>query len=39
MADRQLIQEWLNKADEDFGFADSAIKESPYFAKICFHIH
>ena len=39
MADRQLIEEWLNKADEDFGFADSVMKESSYFAQICYHFH
>jgi len=37
MADPQLVQEWLNRADEDFGCADSVIEESPYFAQICFH--
>jgi len=39
MVDPQLVQEWLNKADEDFGFADSVMKESLYFAQICFHFH
>ena len=39
MAESQLIQEWLNKADEDFGFAASVMKESPYYAQICFHFH
>jgi HEPN domain-containing protein len=39
MADPQLVQEWLNKADEDFGFAASVLKESPYYAQICFHFH
>ena len=39
MADPQLVQEWLDKAEEDFGFAASVIKESPYFAQICFHFH
>jgi len=39
MADPQLVQEWLNKAEEDFGFAASVIKESPYYAQICFHFH
>jgi len=39
MADPQLVREWLNKAEEDFGFAASVIKESPYFAQICFHFH
>ena len=37
MADRQLVQLWLNKGDEDFGFADSSLKDSPYYAQICFH--
>ena len=39
MADPQLVQEWLDKAEEDFGFAASVIKESPYYAQICFHFH
>lgn len=39
MADRQLVQEWLDKADEDFGFAASILNESPYYAQICFHFH
>jgi len=39
MADYELVQEWLNKAEEDFGFAASVIKESPYYAQICFHFH
>jgi hypothetical protein len=28
MADPKLIQEWLQKADEDLGFAASIIEES-----------
>jgi HEPN domain-containing protein len=39
MADSELVREWLNKAEEDFGFAASVIQESPYFAQICFHFH
>jgi len=39
MVDPQLVLEWLNKAEEDFGFAASVIKESPYYAQICFHFH
>jgi hypothetical protein len=39
MADSELFQEWLNKAEEDFGFAASVIQQSPYFAQICFHFH
>ncbi len=37
MVDRRLIEEWLAKADEDYGFATSAIEDSPYHAQICFH--
>jgi len=39
MADPEVVQEWVNKAEEDFGFAVSVIKESPYYAQICFHFH
>jgi HEPN domain-containing protein len=39
MGDPQLVREWSDKAEEDFGFAASVIKESPYFAQICFHFH
>jgi HEPN domain-containing protein len=37
MADPKLIQEWLQKADEDLGFAVSIIEDSPFYAQICFH--
>ncbi len=39
MADPRLVQEWLAKADEDFGFAHSVFKDSLYYAQICFHFH
>jgi HEPN domain-containing protein len=39
MADPQIVQEWVNKADEDFGFAVSVIEISPYYSQICFHFH
>lgn len=39
MADHQVTNEWLNKADEDFEFAASVIEESPFYAQICFHFH
>ena len=39
MADHQVINEWLKKADEDLEFAASVIKESPFYAQICFHFH
>jgi HEPN domain-containing protein len=37
MADPKLVQEWLQKADEDLGFAASIIEDSPFYAQICFH--
>ncbi len=37
MVDRHIIEEWLRKADEDFGFASSVIHDTTYFAQICFH--
>jgi HEPN domain-containing protein len=37
MVDRRIIEEWLVKADEDFGFASSLLDESPYYAQLCFH--
>ncbi len=37
MADAKLIQEWLQKADEDLAFAESIIEDSPFYAQICFH--
>ncbi len=37
MVDRSIIEEWLSKADEDFGFASSVSEHSHYYAQICFH--
>ena len=39
MADPSVINEWLKKADEDFGFAASVIEDSTFYAQICFHFH
>ena len=39
MADPSIINEWLTKADEDFGFAVSVIEDSTFYAQICFHFH
>jgi HEPN domain-containing protein len=39
MADPKIVREWLQKADEDFHFAGSSLKESNYYAQICFHFH
>lgn len=38
MADPQVVQIWLDKADEDFNFASAAISEgNEFYAQICFH--
>lgn len=39
MADPQVIDEWLRKADEDYGFASLCLAdlEEGFFAQICFH--
>lgn len=39
MAERKVIEEWLQKADEDLNFAKSVIEDSPFYAQICFHFH
>jgi HEPN domain-containing protein len=39
MADPRLVSEWLEKAEEDFGFAISIIEDSTFYAQICFHFH
>ena len=39
MVHKKLIREWLEKADEDYGFASSVIEDSSYYAQICFHYH
>lgn len=38
MVDPKIIREWLDKADEDFGFASVSMDdEVEYFPQICFH--
>lgn len=39
MVNSKIIQEWLEKADEDFEFASSVMKDSVFYAQICFHFH
>jgi HEPN domain-containing protein len=40
MAEREITQEWLSKADEDFRFALMNFNEGKeFFAQICFHLH
>jgi HEPN domain-containing protein len=38
MADPLIVREWLDKADEDFRFAETNLKGgSGFYAQICFH--
>jgi len=40
MVNPKIVKEWLDKADEDFGFASSYLdKEDQFFGQICFHFH
>jgi len=33
----EIVKEWLEKAEEDYGFACTSIEGANYFAQICFH--
>jgi HEPN domain-containing protein len=33
----EIAKEWIQKADEDYGFASSSIECTEYFGQICFH--
>ena len=38
MVDARIVEEWIIKADEDFEFASTNLKEGKiFFAQICFH--
>ena len=39
MVDVQIVNQWLNMADEDFGFASTCLDDlqTNYFGPICFH--
>jgi len=37
MQGKEIVREWIEKAEEDFGFAASALELEKYFAQICFH--
>ena len=40
MVDKEIIREWLSKAEEDFEFAFINLEEGKnYFPQICFHFH
>ena len=37
MADAEILQEWINKAEDDFQFARISLNENkPFYAHICF---
>lgn len=33
----EIAEEWIQKADEDLGFAEIGLQHSNFFAQICFH--
>ncbi len=33
----EIAREWIDKAEEDYGFASVGMEYSEYFAQICFH--
>jgi HEPN domain-containing protein len=38
MVDRQIVDEWLAKAEDDFRFAETVLSEKKeYYDQICFH--
>ena len=37
MTQIKVVREWIEKAEEDFGFASISIEQTDYFAQICFH--
>ena len=34
---KEVVREWIERAEEDFGFATSSLELEKYFAQICFH--
>ena len=35
----EIAKEWLEKAQDDYGFACACLEDTTYFAQICFHFH
>ena len=33
----EIAKEWIEKAEEDYGFACVSIEHTDYFAQVCFH--
>jgi HEPN domain-containing protein len=36
MADKKVAQEWLDKADQDFGFSSTSLPEVDHYDQVCF---
>jgi HEPN domain-containing protein len=39
MADKAIIEEWLNKAEEEYEFASSIMEDTTFYSQLCFHFH
>lgn len=40
MVDSTIVEEWLQKADDDFQYAKASLDEGlKFYSQICFHIH
>ena len=40
MANPKIVKEWLDKAEEDFNFAQLNLEErNNFYSQICFHFH
>ena len=37
MMQAEIVKEWIEKGEEDFGFAATSIDYTDHFAQICFH--
>lgn len=37
MIENEVVKEWMEKAEEDFGFASLSLEQTEYFAQVCFH--
>jgi len=33
----EIVKEWIEKAEEDYGFACASMENTDYFAQVCFH--
>lgn len=37
MVDQNAVQQWLQKADDDFKFAEYTLRDTEYYSYACFH--